>query len=295
MAAKRGLGKGLDTLIPAYEPKKKEEKTNGSGETILSINDIDPNKGQPRKNFDEEALNELADSIKQFGIIEPLIVQKKKGGKRYEIIAGERRFRAARLAGLKEVPVVIKEYADQDRLTIALLENIQREDLNPIEEALAYQRLTEEGSGLTQEQVAEKVSKKRSTITNSMRLLKLPEEVRDMVASGQLSEGHGRALLGLEDETLITDLAKKIADQALSVRAVEDLVKRYKEDKKRQKSKVSVKKKDSSYKNAEETMKRILGTKVEIRKKTETSGQICVEYYSIDDLDRIIEILENKQ
>ncbi len=295
MAAKRGLGKGLDTLIPDYEPKKKEEKTNGSGETILSINDIDPNKGQPRKNFDEEALNELADSIKQFGIIEPLIVQKKKGGKRYEIIAGERRFRAARLAGLKEVPVVIKEYADQDRLTIALLENIQREDLNPIEEALAYQRLTEEGSGLTQEQVAEKVSKKRSTITNSMRLLKLPEEVREMVASGQLSEGHGRALLGLEDETLICDLAKKIADQALSVRAVEDLVKRYKEDKKRKKSKVSVKKKDSSYKNAEETMKRILGTKVEIRKKTETSGQICVEYYSIDDLDRIIEILENKQ
>ncbi len=295
MAAKRGLGKGLDTLIPDYEPKKKEEKTNGSGETILSINDIDPNKGQPRKNFDEEALNELADSIKQFGIIEPLIVQKKKGGKRYEIIAGERRFRAARLADLKEVPVVIKEYADQDRLTIALLENIQREDLNPIEEALAYQRLTEEGSGLTQEQVAEKVSKKRSTITNSMRLLKLPEEVRDMVASGQLSEGHGRALLGLEDDTLITDLAKKIADQALSVRAVEDLVKRYKEDKKRKKSKVSVKKKDSSYKNAEETMKRILGTKVEIRKKTETSGQICVEYYSIDDLDRIIEILENKQ
>lgn len=297
MAAKRGLGRGLDSLIPDTIPEKKkaepkkEEKT--GSEILVSINDIEPNRDQPRKVFNEEGLNELADSIKQMGIIEPLIVQKKKDSKRYEIIAGERRFRAARIAGLKQVPVVVRDYADKDILTIAILENIQREDLNPIEEAQAYKRLMDE-SKMTQEAVADRLSKSRTAITNSLRLLKLAKDVRDMIASEIISEGHGKVLLGVDDSKAQVEIAKKIAADNLSVRAAEELVRKYKEGSSKKPAKPEPKKKDSSYRAVEEKLKNVLGTKVEIKKKSETSGQINISYYSIDELDRIIEILENQ-
>lgn len=294
MAVKRGLGKGVDSLIPDSMPEKTKEIRKDASESKLSINDIEPNRNQPRKSFNESALNELADSIKQLGIIEPLIVQKKKGSKRYEIIAGERRFRAARIAGLKEVPVVIREYADKDVLAIAILENIQREDLNPIEEAQAYKQLMDE-SKMTQEEVANRLSKSRTSITNSLRLLKLAKAVQKMVASEEISEGHGKVLLAIGDEEIQLSFAKRIADENLSVRATEELIKKYKDDsEKPEKQKLSVTKKDESYKAVEEKLKLALGTKVEIKKKTDTSGQININYYSIDDLDRIIEIIENK-
>lgn len=297
MAVKKGLGRGLDSLIPNSIPEKKkaepkkEEKT--GSEILVSINDIEPNRDQPRKVFNEEALNELADSIKQMGIIEPLIVQKKKDSKRYEIIAGERRFRAARIAGLKQVPVVVRDYADKDILTIAILENIQREDLNPIEEAQAYKRLMDE-SKMTQEAVADRLSKSRTAITNSLRLLKLSKEVRDMIAGEIISEGHGKVLLGVDDSKAQLEIAKKIAADNLSVRAAEELVRKYKEGSSKKPAKPETKKKDSSYRAVEEKLKNVLGTKVEIKKKTETAGQINISYYSIDELDRIIEILENQ-
>lgn len=297
MAAKRGLGRGLDSLIPDAIPEKKKaapkKEENTGSEILVSINDIEPNREQPRKVFNEEALNELADSIKQMGIIEPLIVQKKKDSKRYEIIAGERRFRAARIAGLKKVPVVVREYADKDILTIAILENIQREDLNPIEEAQAYKRLMED-SKMTQEAVAERLSKSRTAITNSLRLLKLCKEARDMIADDLISEGHGKVLLGVDDAKAQLDIAKKIAEENLSVRAAEELVRKYKEGPATKTAKPEVKKKDSSYRAVEEKLKNVLGTKVEIKKKSETAGQINISYYSIDELDRIIEILENQ-
>lgn len=305
MAPKRGLGRGLDSLIPdnlpeigekkQKETKKevKEEKAVGS-EVLLSINNIEPNRDQPRKVFVDEALNELADSIKQIGIIEPLIVQKKKNSKRYEIIAGERRFRAARIAGLKEVPVVIRDYAEKDKLTIAILENIQREDLNPIETAVAYKQLMDELE-LTQEQVAEKLSKSRTVITNSIRLLNLPEEIQNMLAAGVISEGHGKVLLGLDDKETQIAIAAKISDEKLSVRAAEELIRKLKDAPAKDNTKKNdVKKKDASYRAVEEKLKNVLGTKVEIKKKTETAGQINISYYSIDELDRIIEILENQ-
>ncbi len=297
MAAKRGLGRGLDSLIPDAIPEKKKaapkKEENTGSEILVSINDIEPNRDQPRKVFNEEALNELADSIKQMGIIEPLIVQKKKDSKRYEIIAGERRFRAARIAGLKQVPVVVRDYADKDILTIAILENIQREDLNPIEEAQAYQRLMDE-SKMTQEAVAEKLSKSRTAITNSLRLLKLSKEVMDMIADEIISEGHGKVLLGVDDSKAQLEIAKKIAEENLSVRAAEELVRKYKEGPSKKSAKPEPKKKDSSYRAVEEKLKNVLGTKVEIKKKSETAGQINISYYSIDELDRIIEILENQ-
>lgn len=292
MAIKRGLGAGLDSLITDdYITEGKIPGKYIQQETKISINDIEPNRGQPRTHFDEEALDELADSIKQYGIIEPLVVQKK--GKRYEIIAGERRFRAARKAGLKEVPVVVREFADADVFVIALLENIQREDLNPIEEAQAYQRLIEE-LNLKQEDVANKVSKKRSTITNSMRLLKLPKEIRDMLSVGSISEGHGRALLGLADEAKQIELAKKVAEESLSVRETEKLVNELKErsgkeDRKQEKKNRNT---DRAYKAAEDKLKEALGTKVEIKQKNEAEGKIEINYYSIDELERIIELIE---
>ena len=292
MAIKRGLGAGLDSLITDdYITEGKIPGKYVQQETKISINDIEPNRGQPRTHFDEEALDELADSIKQYGIIEPLVVQKK--GKRYEIIAGERRFRAARKAGLKEVPVVVREFADADVFVIALLENIQREDLNPIEEAQAYQRLIEE-LNLKQEDVANKVSKKRSTITNSMRLLKLPKEIRDMLSVGSISEGHGRALLGLTDEAKQIELAKKVAEESLSVRETEKLVNELKErsgkeDRKQEKKNRNT---DRAYKAAEDKLKEALGTKVEIKQKNEAEGKIEINYYSIDELERIIELIE---
>ncbi len=294
MAIKRGLGSGLDSLITDdYLSEGKIPGKYVTQESKISINDIEPNRGQPRTHFDEESLEELADSIKQYGIIEPLVVQKK--GKRYEIIAGERRFRAARKAGLKEVPVVIREFADEDVFVIALLENIQRKDLNPIEEALAYQRLIEEHN-LKQEDVAKKLSKKRTTITNSMRLLKLSREVRDMLIAGSISEGHGRALLGIEDQSKQLELAKKIAEENLSVRETERLVNELKEkaEKPGKPAKKETSTKERAYRDAEDKLKAVLGTKVEIKKKNEKEGKIEINYYSMDELERIIEIINGR-
>ena len=294
---KRGLGLGLDNLIPnigldMIEDEVKKEHV--SRETLVSINDIEPNHLQPRTRFDEDSLHELADSIKQYGIIEPLIVQKKD--RRFEIVAGERRWRAARIAGLKKVPVVIKEFAENEIFTIALIENIQREDLNPIEEAIAYQKLIQD-LNLKQEEVAEKVSKSRTAITNSMRLLKLDQRVQQMLVDEMISEGHGRALVPIADFEEQFKIAMKVFDEKLSVRETEKLVKKIQEDRKKSKVITNEKEKDDSfiYRNLEEKLKQALGTKVEIKKKAKKGGKIEIEYYSIEELERIVELLEVKQ
>lgn len=293
MAAKKALGKGLDIMIP--EQIKKEEKTNNpnnvSRETLIHISEIEPNKGQPRKNFDEDSLHELADSIKQYGIIQPLILQKRD--KFYEIIAGERRWRAARLAGLKEVPAIIKEYSNQEIMEIALIENIQREDLNPIEEALAYQRLIKEFN-LKQDEVAERVSKSRAAITNSMRLLKLDERVQQMLIEDMISSGHARAIIPVEDMEKQYNLACKIFEEKLSVRDIEKLVKKIFEDKPQKEIAVTMED-DFIYKNIEEKIRKIVGTKVSIQKKQNNKGKIEIEYYSNEELERIIELFESIQ
>lgn len=303
MAPKRGLGRGLDNLIPTGESRTSKttsevlpakEKTEVKEvikkvEQTLNINIIEPNKNQPRKHFDEDALAELAESIKQFGVIEPLVVIKRKGF--YELIAGERRWRAARLAGLKEVPVVIKDYTDQEVVEIALIENIQREDLNPIEEAHAYQRLIEEFN-LKQDEVAERVSKSRTTITNSLRLLKLTEKVQQMLIDDMLSTGHVRALISIEDSTLQYETALYIFDKKLSVRETEAYVKKVLSGKK---PKVDDTKDDNNYaflySEIEERLKSVLGTKTTIKAKGKNKGKIEIEYYSEEDLDRITQLL----
>ena len=270
--ARRGLGSGIDNLIPdiGLEPSKSEGKQKGeenvSRETLIPLNDIEPNRAQPRTRFDEDALQELADSIKQYGIIEPIVVQKK--GSRYEIIAGERRWRAARIAGLKKVPVVIKEYSEDEIFTIALIENIQRQDLNPIEEAVAYQKLIQELK-LKQDEVAEKVSKSRTAITNSMRLLKLDPRVQQMLIDEMISEGHGRALIPITDGEEQFTLAMRVFDEKLSVRETEKLIKKLQEEKNHPTEPEEEKKKDDSfiYKEIEEKLKKVLGTKVEIKRK----------------------------
>lgn len=294
--ARRGLGQGLDNLIPdiGIEPKtekKKASEENVSRETLIPLNDIEPNRAQPRTRFDEDALHELADSIKQYGIIEPIVVQKR--GKRFEIIAGERRWRAARIAGLKEVPVVIKEYSEDEIFTIALIENIQRQDLNPIEEAVAYQKLIQELK-LKQDEVAEKVSKSRTAITNSMRLLKLDSRVQQMLIDEMISEGHGRALIPITNGDEQFTLAMRIFDEKLSVRETEKLVKKLQEEKNAPEQKEEAKGKDDSfiYRDIEEKLKKVLGTKVEIKRKANNTGKIEIEYYSMDELERIIELME---
>lgn len=292
-AKKRGLGLGLDNLIPNIGLDMIEmngKTTNVSRETFVPINDIEPNHLQPRTRFDEDSLHELADSIKQYGIIEPLIVQKKE--KRFEIVAGERRWRAARIAGLKEVPVVVREFAENDIFIIALIENLQREDLNPIEEAIAYQKLIQD-LNLKQEEVAEKVSKSRTAITNSMRLLKLDKRVQQMLVDEMITEGHGRALVPITDFEEQFKIAMKVFDEKLSVRETEKLVKKIQEDKEK---KVKLEEKDDSfiYRDLEEKLKQILGTKVEIKKKAKKGGKIEIEYYSVDELERIVELLEGK-
>lgn len=292
---KRGLGLGLDNLIPdiGLETTKetKVEKENVSRETFIPIIEIEPNRAQPRTRFDEDALQELADSIKQYGIIEPIVVQKRD--KHYEIIAGERRWRAARLAGLKEVPVVVKEYSEDEIFTIALIENIQREDLNPIEEAVAYQKLIQELK-LKQDEVAEKVSKSRTAITNSMRLLKLDQRVQQMLIDEMISEGHGRALLPITDSEEQFTLAMKVFDEKLSVRETEKLIKKIQEEKNKPEKKVEETKDVSFiYKNLEEKLKRTLGTKVEIKNKANNTGKIEIEYYSMDELERIVELMDS--
>ena len=306
MPTKKGLGRGLNQLIPTGDEARTKSKST-PGETTktitkevvkevvkeveqkVKITQIEPNKSQPRKQFDEDALQELADSIKQYGVLEPLIVTKK--GKFYEIIAGERRWRAARLAGVKEVPVVIREYTDREIMEISLIENIQREDLNPIEEALAYESLVNEYS-LTQEEVAEKVSKNRSTIANSLRLLKLCDEVRQMIIEDKLTTGHARALIPIEDAELQTEAANFIFDNKLSVRDTEIYIKKLLRIPKEQKENI-VATNDLSifYNDIESRLKDILGAKIAIKSKNNEKGKIEINYYSQDELERITEML----
>lgn len=299
MAVKRsGLGKGLDSLIPdkavnksattGKKEEKSEKKVNESGEQLIPINQVEPNREQPRKEFDEDALLELADSIKQYGILQPLIVQKRKDY--YEIIAGERRWRAAKKAGLKEVPVIIREYTDQQVVEISLIENIQRENLNPIEEAMAFKKLLEEFN-LKQDEVAERVSKSRTAVTNSMRLLKLSEKVQQMIVDEMITTGHARALLALDDEEQQYILANKIFDEKLSVRETEKLVKALKNPKKEDTTKEVEDKNSFIYADIEDKMKSVIGTKVNIHQKKSGKGKIEIEYYSQDEFERIFELI----
>ncbi len=289
MAMKKGLGKGLDSMIPEkIIDNNSGNSSNVSRETLIHISEIEPNKSQPRKFFDEDSLQELADSIKQYGIIQPLILQKKV--KYYEIIAGERRWRAARIAGLKEVPAIIKDYSPREAVEIALIENIQREDLNPIEEAQTYYRLIQEFD-LKQDEVAERVSKSRAAVTNSMRLLKLDKRVQQMLIDDMLSSGHARALLSIEDNETQYILASKIFDEKLSVRETEKLVKKIMTDK--PKKEVAATEDDEFiYRNLEDKIRNIIGSKVSIHKKNNNKGLIEIEYYSNDELERIIELFE---
>ena len=296
VAKKSGLGKGLDALIPAGNkkaPVKKETEpviiekiVEKKGVETLKITEVEPNREQPRKNFNEDALLELSDSIKQYGVIQPLIVQKK--GDHYEIIAGERRWRAAKMAGIKEIPVIIKDYSDQQVMEISLIENIQREDLNPIEEAMAYKNLMEEFH-LKQDEIAERVSKSRTAVTNSMRLLKLDKRVQQMMIDDMISAGHARTLITIEDPDVQYNIATKIFDEKLSVRETEKMVKLLQkpEVKKEKTEKVN----SFIYKDIEEKIKAILGTKVTVDHNNK--GRISIEYYSNDELERILFLLES--
>ena len=298
VAKKSGLGKGLDALIPAGNKRTVEKKNSEpviiekvvekKGVETLKITEVEPNREQPRKNFNEDALLELADSIKQYGVIQPLIVQKKAD--HYEIIAGERRWRAAKMAGIKEIPVIIKDYSDQQVMEISLIENIQRENLNPIEEAMAYKNLMEEFH-LKQDEIAEKVSKSRTTVTNSMRLLKLDKRVQQMMIDDMISAGHARTLITIEDPDAQYNIATKIFDEKLSVRETEKLVKLLQkpEVKKEKVEKVN----SFIYKDIEEKMKAILGTKVTVDHKSNNKGKISIEYYSNEELERILYLLES--
>ena len=298
----RGLGKGLDSLIPDAigEAKKKKEATatyeaesedkKGAQETVVKITMVEPNRKQPRKNFDEDALQELSDSIKQVGLIQPILVQDKKD--HYEIIAGERRWRAAKLAGLKEIPVIIRNYSEQEIMEISLIENIQREDLNPIEEAQAYKRLLTEFN-LKQDEVAERVSKSRAAVTNSIRLLKLDERVQQMVIDDMISTGHARALLAVEDPEEQYTLAQQIFDGRLSVRDVEKLVKNLHKPEKTKK-KPDDKTIQAIYQDIEDRLKQKLSTKVTVTSKGEGSGKIEIEFYNHEDLDRLLDMIGEK-
>lgn len=296
--AVRGLGKGLDSLIPnavgeaktkkevVKEPAVEEKK---EPETLVKITMVEPNRKQPRKNFDEDALQELSDSIKQYGLLQPILVQDRKD--HYEIIAGERRWRAAKLAGLKEIPVIIRDYTDQEIMEISLIENIQREDLNPIEEAQAYKRLLTEFN-LKQDEVAERVSKSRAAVTNSIRLLKLCDEVQQMVIDDMISTGHARTLLAVENKDEQYNLAQRIFDEKLSVRDVEKLVKNLHKPEKAPK-KSDNKTMEAIYQDIEDKLKQRLSTKVIVTSKGEGSGKIEIEFYNNDDLDRILDMIGN--
>ena len=298
MAVKKGLGKGLGNLIP--ESDKEAQKTKvvekvvekkvivkEPAETIVKINEVEPNKNQPRRTFDEDALLELAESIKQHGVIQPLIV--KKRDKYYEIIAGERRWRAAKMAGLKEIPIVIKDFSDQEIMEVALIENIQREDLNPIEEAQAYQRLIKEFN-YKQDELAERVSKSRVAVTNSMRLLKLDERVQKMIIDDMISAGHARALLAITDSEKQYTIAMKVFDEKLSVRETEKLIKNL--DKQVKPKVNTTPENDFIYRDIENKLKESMGTKVIIHNKDNNKGKIEIEYYSQDDFERIVDILK---
>ena len=300
--AARGLGKGLDSLIPNAlgETKTKKEavakaKSEATTEekepqTLVKITKVEPNREQPRKNFDEDALQELADSIKQFGLLQPILVQDRKDY--YEIIAGERRWRAAKLAGLKEVPVIIRNYTEQEIVEISLIENIQREDLNPVEEAMAYKRLIDEFH-LKQDEIAERVGKSRTAVTNAMRLLKLSEKVQQMLIDEMITAGHARAILSIADKEKQESIAMKVFDEKLSVRETEALVKRMLEPPKTAKKSKFSSAEDAIYESLEEKMKSIMGTRVQIHRKKNDKGKIEIEYYSRDELERIIDLFES--
>lgn len=320
MAVKRGgLGKGLDSMIPILDSTATKKKTGrtaidkealqnaakeahkhqkekmefegkpGEQVQIVKLTKVEPSREQPRKQFDADALQELAESIKQFGILQPLLVQKKEDY--YEIIAGERRWRASKLAGLKEVPVIVKEFTEQEAVEISLIENIQREDLNPIEEAMAYKRLMEEFH-LKQDAIAERVSKSRTAVTNSMRLLKLDDRVQQMLIDEMISTGHARALLALESKDAQAEAAVKVFDEKLSVRETERLVKELLNPVQKKEEKPKNQAEELVYKNLEEKIKQIIGSKVAINRKTDNKGKIEIEYYSQEELERIVELLE---
>ena len=310
MAGKKsGLGRGLDALFPektvqskpktvktvkeekkvAVDTKKSSQQETSNGERMMKISMIEPNREQPRKKFDEDALQELSESIKQYGILQPLLVSDKKDY--YEIVAGERRWRAAKMAGLKEVPVVVKEFSTQEIVEISLIENIQREDLNPVEEAMAYKRLIDEFH-LKQDEIAERVSKSRTAVTNSMRLLKLDSRVQQMMVDEMISAGHARAILAISDPEQQYNAAMKVFDEKLSVRETEKLVKSILTPTKK-KPVVSNPTEDAIYESLEEKMKGITGTRVFIHRKKNNKGKIEIEYYSWDDLDRIIDLFES--
>ena len=307
MAARKtgGLGRGLDALIPnkaggssketvkrtrsTVKKEKTEAQEKPAVERLVKISSVEPNLNQPRRHFDEDALMELSESIKQYGVLQPLLVSDKKDY--FEIIAGERRWRAAKMAGLKEVPVVVKEFTDQEIVEISLIENIQREDLNPIEEAMAYKRLMEEFH-LKQDEIADRVAKSRTAVTNSMRLLKLTSKVQEMVIADMISAGHARALLGISDETLQENTAMKVFDEKLSVRETEKLVKNLVSPAKKEKTERNTAE-DAIYESLEEKMKGIMGTKVSIQRKKNNKGKIEIEYYSRDELERIIDLFES--
>lgn len=307
--AKKGLGKGLGAIFGEDVVKESKEETEKKAKAkaeakaaeemddkgrilMLKLDLVQPNKEQPRKTFDEEKINELAESVKNYGVLQPLLVQKKSSF--YEIIAGERRWRAAKAAGLKEVPAVLKEYSKQEAMEISLIENVQRADLNPIEEALGYKQLINE-FGLTQEEIAIRVAKSRVAITNTMRLLKLDEQIQNMLIQGVISSGHARALLSLEDTMMQLKAAKEILDKKLSVRETEKLVKRMQKEVSGEKK--EEKKKDETlaliYQNLEDRMKSVMGTKVSIHNKDKNKGRIEIEYYSEAELERIVEMIES--
>ena len=290
----KGLGRGIGNLIPEETKDEKdvvvkevvkEVVVKEPAEVKVRISQVEPNKEQPRKYFDEDALIELSESIKQYGVLQPLLVQKKDNY--YEIIAGDRRWRAAKLAGVKEIPVVIKDYSDQEVMEIALIENIQREDLNPIEEAQAYQRLIKDYR-LKQDEVAEKVSKSRAAITNSLRLLKLDKRVQEMVMEGKLSNGHARTIISIEDGDKQYAIAQKIFDEKLSVREVEKLMR---EQDKKGKQPKELPENDFVYRDLEEKLSKSLGTQVTIKNKSNNKGKIEIQYYSQSELERILEFL----
>ena len=297
---KKGLGKGLDSLIPAGNSAKTVSKSSEmvsqssevseKGEKMVKINMVEPNRNQPRRNFEEDSLLELADSIKQFGVLQPLILRKQNDY--YEIIAGERRWRAAKLAGIKEIPVIVKDYSQQEIVEIALIENIHRENLNPIEEAMAFKRLLTEFN-LKQDEVAERVSKSRTAVTNSMRLLKLNEKVQQMIVDDMISTGHARALLAIDDPEQQYQLANKIFDEKLSVRETEKLIKELKNPKKPKPKKVV--ENAFIYEDIGNKMKQVLGTKVNVTSKGNGKGKIEIEYYSDEELERMFEMIMSLQ
>ncbi len=282
---KKGLGKGLDAL---FVDNSYDLEPQGGGETLIRLSQIEPDKNQPRKFFDEKALEELAASIKEHGLIQPIIVAPLEDD-RYRIIAGERRWRACRLAGLEEVPVLVREYTPQEISEVSLIENLQREDLNPIEEALGYRNLMDV-YGMTQEKIAQTVSKSRSAIANTLRLLTLPEQILDFIKTGELSAGHARTLIGLEDADQQLALANKMITDELSVRQAEDLVKKSKKEPKT--APLPDPAVAQAIKELETRAASGVGNKVLIRHKPDNKGKVEIQYHSVDELEKIIEILE---